>query len=243
MKRLLSLLIGLAAILVALAMFAYAYSNYARTIEVQQLPVPLHDIPPYTLLTGDMFVMKEYPRALQAGYATSVAALNGRIAATLLPAGYPVPAPLAADSAGYRFAPPEKTVISIPVSPSVAVGGELRPGMRIDIYRLVPPAASRSAYATPVADATPEPAPAPIVVKIAAGVVVVEVLGDMGHAGQQNAATNGPLGSSQPAEAPARILVLALTPQEAQAVLALIAETKRDALLWIALTPLIGSGS
>jgi hypothetical protein len=136
-------------------------------------------------------------------------------------------------------------VISIPVTPSVAVGGELRPGMRIDIYRLVPPAASHDAAATAAPDTTPAPAatPASIVEKIATGVMVVEVLGDTGHAGQQNASSAGPLGSSAPAEAPARILVLALTPAEARAVLALIAETKRDALLWIALTPLSGFGS
>jgi Flp pilus assembly protein CpaB len=240
MQRILTFGIGVVSILTGIGLAYYAYTNYARNIEVQQLPVPLEEIAPNTLLTADMFVIKEYPRALVGGYMTDIAALAGRVSTGRLPAGFPVPAPLAADPIAYRLAPPEKTVISVPVTPSVAVGGELQPGMRIDIYRLIPPRPVTQTANLDFPSDTPEPLarPTAIVEKIVSGVVVVGIFGDQGRAGQSHADTSSPLGSGQPVEAPARILVLALTPQEAQLVLGLIAETKRDALMWIGLTSL-----
>jgi hypothetical protein len=242
MKRFLTLVIGVVSLLAGIGLAYYAYANYARNIEVQQLPVPIQDIPPDTLLTADMFILKEYPRALADGFVIASSLLEGRVSAGLLPAGFPIPAPLAMEAAGFRLAPPEKTVLSIPITPAVAVGGEIHVGMHIDIYRLIPP--DQTSRTTNLGDETdPQIAlmrPAPIVEKIVTGVVVVGIFGDQGYAGQQNSISSNPLGSSSSVDSPARILVLALTPQEAQVVLGLMAETKRDALMWIGLTPLRG---
>jgi Flp pilus assembly protein CpaB len=242
MNRLVNILLGVVAVASGLAIAYSYYANYSRNIEVQQLPVPMNDIAPYSLLTADMFQMKEFPRALVTGYATDTAALAGRVSLSILPAGYPVPVRMAADSNSFRVAPPGKTMISIPVTPSIAVGGELAPGMKVDIYRLVPPAQTNSVTGSAAKDG--DASPQPIVQKIASGVTVKTIYGDQGLAGKANAsASNGPLGaSSASSDAPARILVLVLMPSEAEAVLSLMAETKRDALLWIALTPLAGGG-
>lgn len=240
MKRVLTLLIGVVSILTGVGVAYYAYANYAKNIEVQQLPVPVQDIAPDTLLTAEMFVLKEYPRALANGYIRTTADLSGRVSVAMLPAGFPIPVPLAVETASYRFAPPDKTVISVPVTPSVAVGGELHLGMHIDIYRLIPPGqGSQNASFSDSIDTQNQPVrPSALVEKIVSGVVVVGIFGDQGRAGQEIASSSSPLGPSQPVDTPVRILVLALSQQEAQAVLGLIAETKRDALMWIALTPL-----
>ncbi len=63
-KRIVPLLIGLLALIGALLGASYWQKHYLAGIAMVQLPVPKADIAPYTLLSADLFSMREYPRAL-----------------------------------------------------------------------------------------------------------------------------------------------------------------------------------
>ncbi len=129
--------IVLAVIALAAAMYGAYYwqQNYLAGVAMLQIPVPKSDIPPYTLLSADMFELHEYPRAL-GGYAATTSDLEGRISAGTLLAGLPVPLRMALPPEQFRLADPALEVVSLPAEAVNAVGGQIRAGEQVNIYRL-----------------------------------------------------------------------------------------------------------
>ena len=63
-KRIITIVIGLVALVGAFIGAKLYQNNYLSGVSMVKMPVPLVDIPPYTVLTADMFVLQEFPSAL-----------------------------------------------------------------------------------------------------------------------------------------------------------------------------------
>jgi hypothetical protein len=221
-RRLFEAVVGVILIIVAIVLAFLFQQNYARGVELQSLPVPLAGIPPYTMMSEEMFEWQDFPRALGGGYTTSLNQLTGRISNSFIPPGLPIPLVLVSSAGDFRMADLKLEMISIPVSPESAVGGQVRIGERINIYRLIPPPDSLSLTG-------PESLGKGNVTLIAEEVTVVNVLGK----GGASVTT-----SETQREVSTAILVLAVTAEQRDAILKLLADTEQGAIMWVSLAPI-----
>jgi hypothetical protein len=220
-RRIFEAVIGIILLVVAFILAFVFQQAYRTGVEYQSMPVPIAEIAPYTVLNEKMFVMKDFPRALTGGYATTLDQLAGRMANSVIPSGLPIPLVLVSPATEYRLADPSLSVVSIPITPSSAIGGQVRAGERVNIYRLIPPGSKVIPVGSTVEIYEP-------VTLIAENIPVVMVLGDDGS----------PAGLTSAGHlVPAHVLVLAVTPDELEAILNLMAETKQSAIMWITLAP------
>jgi Flp pilus assembly protein CpaB len=228
-KRLLEPLLAMVAIAAAIGITLYVQSTWTKNIEQHLLPVPLADIPPYTILNDSLFTMKEFPRALDTGYAASLSDLHGKISTSLIPSGLPVAMRVIRSIEEFRLAPPSMRVLSIPISPETAVGGEIRIGEKVDIFRITPAHDKRqddgSVSSIPTA-----------VDLVAKNVLVVDIVGDTASRSQASGIASA--SESTSSRITARILVLALTPEDANRVLTLMGDLKGSSIMWITLSVL-----
>jgi len=221
-RRIFEAAVGIVLLVVAFVLAFFFQQTYKQGVEYQSLPVPVAEIPPYTILTNAMFELKDFPSALTGGYAGSIAQLAGRISNSRIPAGLPIPMTMVSSSEAYRLADPALEVLSIPVTPVSAIGGQVRVGERINIYRLIPP----GEQVVPTGSVNPI---SEQVTLIAANIPVVMVLGDDGS----------PAGlTSAGRTIPAHVLVLAVTEEQRAAILNLLAEVESKAVMWITLAPI-----
>ena len=138
MNRTTQFIIGLLAVVLALAAGLYGRNVYLKEVSTYQIPVPVKDIPPYTVLDASLFEMREMPRAMETlPYFQSIQDLSGKIAVMKLPAGLPIASVSAVAPAQFRLADATFEVISIPVEPVSAVGGQIRIGQRVNLYQMV----------------------------------------------------------------------------------------------------------
>ena len=141
MKRRLNLFLFLSGVLALLAgggMFRYAYSAYDAIVATRPVVVAAVDIPPYTILTESHLTVRDLPRALETEpIFLSLEEAVGRITVGPIPAGAVLYRALAVPPASFRFvADPTLEVVSIPVDPARAVGGQVRVGQRVNVYRV-----------------------------------------------------------------------------------------------------------
>ena len=130
---------------------------------------------------------------------------------------------------------PTLSVLSIPIDPSRAVGGQVQPGHKIDVWAL------------PVLKSTDSPTDTLTATLILAAVRVVDVRSSQGQAvarqaqavpGQYSGAAEQPGSSSQ--SAPLQILTLALPPSQTETLMAWQSAAQNgQATLWTALAPLV----
>src|SRR3990172_721296 len=139
MNRAAQFIIGLIAIVLALGAGFYGRNLYLKEVSTTQVPVPIHLIPVYTVLTADMFQLREMPRTMESlPYYQSPQELDGKISNVPLLVGLPVPQANAVPIAQFRLADANFEVISIPVEPVSAVGGQIRIGERVNLYQVLP---------------------------------------------------------------------------------------------------------
>jgi Flp pilus assembly protein CpaB len=221
-RRIFEAVVGVVLLVVAFVLAFLFQQAYKSGVEYKSLPVPIQEIPPYTILTDKMFEMKDFPSALTGGYASSVNQLTGNISNSRIPAGLPVPMVMVSRSEDFRLADPSLEVVSIPVSLSQAVGGQVKVGDRVNIYLLIPPGRD----VVPVGETEPIMDP---VTLVAENIPVVMVLGDDG----------GPAGLTDTGRfIPAHILVLAVTQDQLGAILNLMSLLQHDGVMWVTLTPI-----
>lgn len=254
-QRILQIFLAVIALAAAVYGAYYWQQNYLEGVAMLQIPVPKNDIPPYTLLSADMFELHEYPRAL-GGYAGSIADLEGRISAGTLLAGLPVPLRMAFPPEQFRLADPALEVVSLPAEAVNAAGGQVRIGEWINIYRLKVEKLALPALADRPGSRSPEQSEEAVeglnvegldlepstlraepqgevfilqpVAELVARVPVVAVLADSGQPVSSGA------DGSQPQ--PMKILVVAAPHETVQAILEAIAASKlQGELLWITL--------
>jgi len=236
MNRTVQFLIGLLAIGLAVAAGIYGRTTYLREVSTYQVPVPAADIPAYTVLDPSMFQMRDMPRALESlPYFQTVEDLDGLITNRPLPGGLPVPGSSAVPVASFRLADAAFEVVSIPVDPVSAVGGQVQIGQRVNLYRMI----TAEADPNPSTDGAKPMQRSIQVEMIAENVLVVDVRSSQGvKAGpdSQETQATGAMGSNSQQAEQVQILTLALEPETVRKVLDAVASSKKQGgLLWTTL--------
>jgi hypothetical protein len=222
-RRVFEAVAGILLLVVAFVLAYFFQETYKSGVEYKSLPVPVSEIPAYTILTEKMFEMRDFPSALIGGYAESLSQLAGRMSNSRIPAGLPIPLVLVSTTEDFRMADPSLEILSIPITPPSAVGGQVRAGERVNIYRLIPPGEQV------VPTGSDEPISEPITL-IAENIPVVMVLGEGG----------GPAGLTETGRiSPAHVLILAVTSEQRDAILNLMAEVQDRAIMWVTLAPIL----
>ena len=231
-KRILPIILGVLALAAALFGTNYWQKNYLASVSTVQVPVPKTDIPPYTLLTADLFAQQEYPRAMasQGKYILSANDLVGAISTETLLAGLPVAKRMAVPASQFRLADPSLEVISLPSDAVKAAGAQIHTGQAVNIYCIKPAPKQDQPDAAATA---PQPAPE---VAFVARVQVAAVLSDNGQPLSAGTDTNpGSTGSNNQPQ-PMKILVVAAPHETVLAILNSIALVQDEgAILWITL--------
>ena len=221
-RRIFEAVAGIILLVVAFVAAYYFQQAYKSGVEYRALPVPVEEIPPYTMLTEEMFELKDFPSALIGGYANTLSQLAGRMSNSRIPAGLPIPLVLISLPEDYRLADPSLEVLSIPVSAPSAIGGQIREGDNVNIYRLLAPGGLFIPLGgeDPIMDS---------VTLVAENIPVVMVIGDTARSSNSS-------GSGQ--EVSARILILAVTDAQRDAILTLMGELSSGAIMWVTLAPI-----
>jgi Flp pilus assembly protein RcpC/CpaB len=195
--------------------------------------VPISAIPAYTVLNADMFQMREMPRIFESlPYCQSIQDLNGKISTVPLPAGLLVAQTNAVPIVQFRLADAAFEVLSIPVEPVSAVGGQIRIGERVNLYQVLPEKIDPEK-----ADISANDQPTFKVELIAGSILVVDVRNAQGVAAESNQKSedNSALGGS-PQHEQVQILTLAVKPEAVDLILNAIAVSKKPGgLLWTTL--------
>ncbi len=234
MNRTAQFVIGLLAVLLAIIAGVYGRNVYLKEVSTYQIPVPVADISPYTVLNESMFQMRDMPRTMEAlPYYQSLADLKGQISVMKLVSGLPVSKASAVSSNQFRLADSAFEVVSIPVDPVSAVGGQIRIGQRVNLYQMVKESSSNSEQAGTETDSDIQ------VTLIASKVLVVDVRTSQGvnaGPGNEESKSNDGLSSGSKQVEQVQILTLALLPEQVQTVLdAVAASKKQGGLLWTTL--------
>jgi Flp pilus assembly protein CpaB len=233
LNRFTQLLLGFLAILLAIGAGLYGRSRYLKEVSTYPVPVPIQSIPPYTVLSADQFQLREMLRSMESlAYFQSVPDLEGKISTMPIPANLPVPRQSAVLVSEFRLADPADEVISIPVEPVSAVGGQIRIGERINLYRILDQTGNPSN--TEKLNFSPggfsiDP--------IARDILVVDVRTSQGIAAEasQQVETDTTFGSHSQTEQ-VQILTLAVKPELVEPILETVArEKKQGGLLWTTL--------
>jgi hypothetical protein len=241
-SRRVQVIIALIAMLAAVGVGYYAYREFDRMITVTQVVTPDEAIPAGALIEADMLTRRDAARSFtDEDIFVEVDELVGRVAAVPLRPGMVIYRTFAAPQREYRLVDdPRLAVVSFPVDPARAVGGQLQPGHRLDIWRLVSVRPSAEAALAELAagqwaTATLLVESAPVVdVRASSGLAVARspqaIPGELEGDGRQTAG----LGASGALQ----ILTVGVPPSMAQTILTLVAEERAGAELWVSLAPL-----
>jgi Flp pilus assembly protein CpaB len=222
MKRKTQILIALIALLLAAGTGWYTYRTFASMVTTAEIVSPAVTIPAGQLITRDMLTSKTVPRPLlKEDIYITPEELAGHVALVPLRPGMAVYRQFAVPPEEYRLVEDSSLeVVSFPVEPHRAVGGQVQPGHRVDIWRL-----SREEGARLLVE----------------GALVVDVRAGSGqpYARQPQAVPGKPDtdSSSSSSGTALQIITVAASREVVRAILGLVAE-KGNAELWVSLAPL-----
>lgn len=255
MKNRIALAIAVVSFVVALGVGWFAETQYQAFIATTELVVPAVEIPPYTIVSPQMFKTRAFPAPMaEESVYHSASELIGKISTITLKPDQLVYRDQLVPLKQFRYSDDERMeVVSFPIKPEQAVGGQIKPGQRINIYRLV-------LQATPNQSVTNSPDPKVWLAAPGAGVeilqsdvLVVDVRSTQGSPmvsppkaqSQTSEMTTyeSNAGSSSDANKPLTILTVAVPPEVAKDILQLAGESHIAAryLLWVSLAPIVKS--
>jgi hypothetical protein len=177
--------------------------------------------------------MREMPRTMESlPYYQSIQDLDGMISAVPLPAGLPIAQVNAVPVAQFRLAEAEYEVLSIPVEPVSAVGGQIRIGERVNLYQISPEKTDAIN-----SDNQVNKQPEFTIDLIAGSVLVVDVRNAQGVAAETGQKSDGnSTFNSSPQTEQVQILTLAVKPEAVDDILNAVANAKKQGgLLWTTL--------
>ena len=241
MSRRRQLIIGLFALLLALASGYAAYTFSSQLMVTTEVTVPAVPIPPYTVITPDLLTTKAFPRPLlDEPVFHSARELLGRIATVRLEPGMLIYHAFAVSQSEFRLVgDPSLEVVSFPVDPAKAVGGQVQAGHRIHVYRAISQGLPEGAR-----DMTPQDLLAldlAAVEVLAEDVLVVDVRNSQGQPVQiPETDQEGTMPGSRSQNVPLQIVTVAASHQEAAEIVRLVAEGRAQVALWVSLSPLTG---
>ncbi len=217
----------------------YARARFERLVATRQIPVAAEDIPPYTLISEEMVTLREMPRTLQfEPIHLSQETVLGKMTTIPIPRGALFYEEFAVPPSEFRYVEDEYLeIISFPVDPAKAVGGQVRPFQRINVYRI---ARGMIDHGAPP-EAVIAQAGAAVEV-LAEHVLVVDVRSTRGEPAGVNPGGNPSQLERQAATGtqmlPLSILTVAVEPQVAGEITRLMGETQGQYDLWVSLAPL-----
>lgn len=255
MRNRLALLIAIISLLVALGVGWFAETQYQALVATTELMVPAIEIPPYTVVAPGMFKARSFPAPMaHEPVYRDVSELSGKIATITLKPNQLVYRDHLVPLKQFRYTDDERLeIVSFPIKPEQAVGGQIKQGQRINLYRLVLQATPNQAVTT-----SPDPkvwlaAPGAGIEVLQSDVLVVDVRSTQGSpmvsppkvqsktsevttyetAETSSASTNRPL----------TILTVAVAPDVAKDILRLAGESQIASryLLWVSLAPIVKS--
>jgi hypothetical protein len=233
MNRTVQIIIGVIAVLVAMGAGFYGRNLYLKEVSTYLVPVPINAIPTYTILGADMFQMREMPRTMESlPYYQSTQDLEGKISTVSLPADLPVAQANVVPVTQFRLADAAYEVLSIPVEPVSAVGGQIRIGEHINLYQVLPEKTDSENV-----DISANDQQSFNVDLIAESILIVDVRNAQGVAAEfnQESEENSTF-SGSPQTEQVQILTVAVMPEFVSVILNAVAESKKQGgLLWTTL--------
>ncbi|MBU0490928.1 MAG: hypothetical protein KKB13_03670 [Chloroflexi bacterium] len=220
--------------LVAAAIVGYlAYQWFDALVVSRPIVVAKETIPPYTLVTADMLTVRDLPAPLaDEDIYTEAHQVVGKLTTTFIPAGAVIYRPYAVLPAAFRYVDDlTLEVLSFPVDPNKAVGGQVRIGQRVNVWRIVrgqPQGLSATAALSTSLAASELLLP---------DVLVVDVRSSRGEpvgqpVGESELESQAQRGSQT---VPLTILTVALPITETQKLVTLMGEVHLNADVWVSL--------
>jgi Flp pilus assembly protein CpaB len=242
MKRRTQILLALISLILAAAAGLYVFSTFNQMVATTKVVTPAITIPAGALIDTKMLTERDVPRPLldEAIYANA-SDLIGKVAAIPLRPGMVVYRSFVVSQAQYRLVDdPSLAVVSFPVNPARAVGGQLQPGHHVDVWRLGGVKPTNSITLTELsahqwATATLIVANAPVVdVRASSGAAVARQ-----PQAVPGKVDGGSSSSSSSSSTALQILTVGVPPDVARDILALVAEEDQSGfVLWVTLSPL-----
>ena len=129
---LLFVLLGVAALFV----YQFSANKYDEQINYINVFVPAEDIPAYSIITKDMLEQKAYAGIVydDGTFEGDIENIIGKLTVGKLAVEAPIPASMIVNADEYRYGDASLDIISIPISPKYAVGGNINSGEYVDIY-------------------------------------------------------------------------------------------------------------
>lgn len=234
-KRLWLIISALVALGVAGVVFTYSYTAYDQLVATTSVVVAATDIEPYTIVTASHLDVKDMPRAiLDENIYASEGDITGRIATSHIPAGSLIYQPLVVPPSRFRYvSDPTLEVVSIPVDPARAVGGQIKVGHVVSVYR-----AARSSKLLDSADPLAVLSQRGAAVELLTSALVVDVRsGRGGDVHQRTAPSDVEQEAQTTSSAALEIVTLAVSPDVASDLIRLAVEQRANYELWLSLAP------
>lgn len=134
-NKILKTVLSLAAAALSLLLGMNAEKLFVKNLGLVTIPVPVREIEPYTVISGDMFTTAEFTGYIRDfDYALSYSSLDGRMTTATLAAGLPVPMAFISQAAGFYMDDPKLEIVSIPAAPEQMVGGNIYPDQYVNLY-------------------------------------------------------------------------------------------------------------
>ncbi|CAG0990696.1 hypothetical protein GPROT1_02985 [Gammaproteobacteria bacterium] len=261
MRHRLALLIALVSLIVALGVGWFAETQYQQLVATTELVVPAVEIPPYTVVSPAMFKVRSFPAPMaNENVYRAASELSGKISTITLKPDQLVYRDQLVPLKQFRYTDDERLeIVSFPIKPEQAVGGQIKSGQRINLYRLVLQATPNQAVVT-----SPDPkvwlaAQGAGIEVLESDVLVVDVRSTQGSpmVTPPKVQSQGDLRSktsevttyettdtgSSNTNRPLTILTVAVAPDVAKDVLRLAGESQVASryLLWVSLAPIVKS--
>ena len=241
------LIVGVLALLAAVGGGFYAYRFYDSLVTTAKVVTVAVAVPPYTLITTDMLEERSVPRSIleEPVYRTSNE-LVGRVTTMVLVPGQIIYRHQAVPQAGFRYTnDPALEVISFPVDPEKAVGGQIKIGHQVNIYRVreLDPDKAATELNRPTSEsvvvAMPADGKGAKAEVLAEGITVVDVRAKQGEPAVRPAAPSEVERTARTVQVkPLQILTVAVDPETAQELVELAVEDQATFEIWVTLAPL-----